>query len=70
MVAALLSLLCVQTCVLLYFVFLQFKKSGGKSFMPRRPSDELADFMADIKRHGYGVVRIDPDTVMRRGPTR
>lgn len=25
---------------------------------------ELADFMQDIKKYGYGVVRIDPDSIL------
>ena len=28
---------------------------------------ELDEFLADIKTHGYGVVRIDPDNVFYRG---
>lgn len=34
------------------------------------PTSELADFMGDLKRHGYSVARVDPDTVLRRSPHR
>lgn len=33
-----------------------------------RPSTELADFLDDIKRHGYAVVRVDPDSLLMRSP--
>ena len=32
-----------------------------------KPSKELADFMLDLKTNGYGVVRIDPDSIFYRG---
>lgn len=30
-------------------------------------SQELVDFMQDLKTNGYGVARIDPDSVFYRG---
>jgi hypothetical protein len=30
-------------------------------------SQELVDFMLDLKTNGYGVVRIDPDSIFYRG---
>jgi glucan biosynthesis protein len=33
----------------------------------QKNSRELDEFLSDIKTHGYGVVRIDPDNVFYRG---
>lgn len=32
-----------------------------------KPSADLSDFLSDVKIHGYGVVRLDPDALMYRG---
>ncbi len=55
---------CLGICLLL---FIKFKEKGGVKRV-LKPSEELADFLADIRRSGYGIVRVDPDTVMRRSP--
>lgn len=34
----------------------------------RPPNEELADFLTDVKIHGYGVVRLDPDALLLRSP--
>jgi len=50
--------------LLLYLV--KKKPAFKKSLHP--PSEELVDFLGDLKRHGYGVVRIDPENLMYRSP--
>lgn len=66
----LLSLTLVLTLVnsvcLGVFVFLEFQKMRIRNVV--KPSTELADFFTDVKRHGYGFVRVDPDSVMARSP--
>jgi hypothetical protein len=32
------------------------------------PTEELADFLSDLRTHGCGVVRIDPDNLLLRSP--
>lgn len=34
---------------------------------PKVDAKELVDFMVDLKANGYGVVRIDPDSIFYRG---
>lgn len=41
--------------------FIVLKKATPKE---NKNSKELADFMTDIKKYGYGVVRIDPDSIL------
>jgi hypothetical protein len=31
-----------------------------------KPTEELTAFLADCKTHGYGFVRVDPDTVFHK----
>jgi hypothetical protein len=40
-----------------------------KSLENQQPKNgrELLDFMQDLKTNGYGVVRIDPDSIFYRG---
>jgi hypothetical protein len=33
-----------------------------------KPSSELTDFLRDLQTHGYGAIRVDPDTVFVRSP--
>ena len=45
---------------------LQNQAALAKQSTPKN-SRELNEFMQDIKTHGYGVVRVDPDNVFYRG---
>ena len=33
-----------------------------------QPSEELTEFLADFKHHGYSFVRVDPSNVFMRSP--
>jgi hypothetical protein len=58
----------INSAALAALAVIRYRESGIRRL--NKPSTELADFLADIRHHGYGVLRIDPDTVMRRGPQR
>lgn len=62
------ALTCINTGSLAVLAYCRYRESGVRRLT--RPSTELADFLADIRHHGYGLLRVDPDTVMRRGPVR
>jgi hypothetical protein len=34
----------------------------------QKPTVDLADFLDDLKVHGFGVVRLDPDSLLVRSP--
>lgn len=40
----------------------------ARSEKKQMPSQELSEFLADFKTHGYSFVRVDPDSVMLRSP--
>lgn len=44
------------------------KKTPAEPHPPPRPSEELTDFLADCKKHGYSFVRVDPSNVLYRSP--
>jgi hypothetical protein len=60
------ALSLLNTLALAALAVVKYRESSVKRL--HKPSTELADFLADIRHHGYGVARIDPDTVMRRSP--
>ena len=39
-----------------------------KSKIPPTKSQELTEFLQDMKGHGYSFVRVDPDDVLMRTP--
>lgn len=49
--------------VLIVLYFLRKNKKINKS-----ESKELIDFISDLKIYGYGVVRIDPDSILYLSP--
>jgi hypothetical protein len=57
-----------NSLALIALAVIRYRESGIRRLT--KPSSELSDFLSDIRHHGYGVIRIDPDTVMRRGPQR
>jgi hypothetical protein len=63
-----LALTLVNTLAIAVLAAKEFRTLGIKRVI--KPSTELADFLDDIKSHGYGVIRLDPDTLMARGPRR
>lgn len=60
------ALLLLDTSILI-FLFVQSLRARGVRPITR-PTQELADFMDDIKGHGYSVVRVSPDSIMVRSP--
>ena len=44
------------------------EKDASLEAIPEDRSEELTDFLGDMKRHGYGFVRIDPRDVLYRRP--
>lgn len=64
----LLTLSLLNTIALIALAFLKARDTGVKKIT--KPTTELADFLDDIKVHGYGCVRLDPDSLIRRGPRR
>jgi hypothetical protein len=60
------ALSLLNTLALAALAVVRYRESGVKRL--HKPSTELADFLADIRHHGYSVCRIDPDTLMRRSP--
>lgn len=56
--------LAANICLTAYILYL--KKTPQKP--PLQQSQELVDFIQDMKTHGYGVVRINPDNVFFRRP--
>ena len=34
----------------------------------KAPSFELTEFLTDVNQHGYGFVRVDPATIIKRSP--
>ena len=54
---------CCGTAIL---AFLKIKEVGIRRIL--KPTEELADFLGDVRKSGYGLVRVDPDSVMRRSP--
>lgn len=41
--------------------------SSLEKIPPKQESRELLDFMTDLKINGYGIIRIDPDSVFYKG---
>lgn len=42
-----------------------------QSLLPQKhrpPSEELHEFLKDLHVHGYGILRVDPDTILKRSP--
>lgn len=56
--------LAANICFTAYILYL--KKTPPKA--PIQQSQELVEFLQDMKTHGYGVVRINPDNVFFRRP--
>jgi len=67
-VGVLLCLSLINSAALALIALNQLKETRIKKIL--RPTTELADFLDDIKAHGYSVVRIDPDSIMARGVRR
>lgn len=68
LLSIILALCLVNTLAIAILAAKEFKSLAIKRVI--KPSTELADFFDDIKSYGYGVARIDPDTLMARGPQR
>lgn len=66
MLNLILALTTLNTIALCFVGFVYYRKSGIR--LVQKPNQELGDFMRDIQIHGYGVTRIDPDSLMRRSP--
>lgn len=65
--ATLLVLSVFNTAALVAFAVLKARDIGIKKIT--RPTTDLADFLDDVKKHGFGVIRLDPDTLMLRRPS-
>lgn len=51
--------------IIIQFVYIyQIKKQAKSS--PPPPSEELSGFLRDVRSHGYGFVRVNPDNVFLR----
>lgn len=50
-----------QTALIAYLVF--------RKHSPRLKADasDLLDVLGDLRNHGYAILRIDPDTIFKRG---
>jgi cytochrome c-type biogenesis protein CcmH/NrfF len=46
----------------------EFEKLTSQLREARNQSQELTDFLADFKSHGYSFVRVDPGAVFMRSP--
>ena len=47
---------------------LKEKDEKLKARKPETQSQELSDFLADFKSHGFSFTRVDPDSVFVRSP--
>lgn len=62
--ALLLVLSALNTAAIVVIVLLKLRETGIRRVM--KPSTELADFLDDVKLHGFGVIRLDPDSLLAR----
>lgn len=63
-----LILLVVNSCLLLGIILTKFLELSKKA--KKHPTDEAAEFLLDIRRHGYSFIRLSPDDVQYRSPKR
>jgi hypothetical protein len=65
-----LILICVLSVLLLISLVLNTYQFFKRKKTKTTRSEELADFLADYQTHGFGFVRVDPDSVLLRSPRR
>ena len=51
---------------LLQIVYIFYLRKRIKQPAPPQPSEELSDFLTDVRGHGFGFVRVNPDNVFLR----
>jgi hypothetical protein len=67
-VVLVLSLLNTLALVALSYVYYQKSNLKEEKKKLQNQGADLSDFMSDLKIHGYGVVRLDPDNLIYRTP--
>jgi hypothetical protein len=68
------NILIAACCIALVIIFalslyiVKLKTHIKENTAKQTPSEELTHFLRDVKTHGYGFVRVNPDHVFMRTP--
>lgn len=68
MLIATLIISALSLSLIILLLILWFLKHKNEKHDVRSPSKELMDFLYDMDKHGYGVIRVDPNNIFYRSP--